>query len=92
MAGLFVAVTGLARVTGHWKNVITPEEYRGGQRLFSLVKESLDPSLGMNPGKIYPPWFQSGHWPLGLMPSLALLGAVLGSLGGGFALRRYLKV
>jgi cell division transport system permease protein len=42
--------------------------------------------------KIYPPWFQSGHWPLGLMPSLALLGALLGSLGGGFALRRYLKV
>ncbi len=42
--------------------------------------------------KIYPPWFQSGYWPLGLMPSLALLGAVLGSLGGGFALRRYLKV
>ena len=27
-----------------------------------------------------------------LMPSLALLGAVLGSVGGGFALRRYLKV
>ncbi len=42
--------------------------------------------------KIYPPWFQSGSWPLGLLPSLALLGAVLGALGGGFALRRYLKV
>ena len=28
VAGLFVAVTGLAMVAGHWKNVITPEEYR----------------------------------------------------------------
>ena len=42
--------------------------------------------------KIYPPWFQSGSWPLGLLPSLALLGALLGAVGGGFALRRYLKV
>lgn len=42
--------------------------------------------------KIYPPWFQSGSWPLGLLPSLALLGALLGAVGGGFALRRYLRV
>jgi cell division transport system permease protein len=42
--------------------------------------------------KIYPLWFQNGTWPLGLLPTLVLLGVFLGSLGGGAALRRYLKV
>ena len=40
----------------------------------------------------YPAWAQSGSWPFGLLPTLILLGAVLGAAGGGVALRRYLKV
>jgi len=36
-------------------------------------------------------WWQSGTWPAGLLPTLAVLGAVLGALGSVVALRRYLK-
>jgi cell division transport system permease protein len=36
-------------------------------------------------------WWQGGTWPLGLLPTLALIGAVLGALGSLVALRRYLK-
>ena len=36
-------------------------------------------------------WWQGGSWPLGLLPTLAILGAVLGALGSLVALRRYLK-
>jgi cell division transport system permease protein len=41
---------------------------------------------------VYPLWLQSGSWPLGMLPTLALLGALLGAFGSGFALRRYLRV
>ena len=41
--------------------------------------------------KVYPVWIQSGQWPLGLLPTLALLGAVLGALGSLVAMRRYLR-
>ena len=41
---------------------------------------------------VYPAWLQSGSYPLGMVPTLALLGAVLGSVGSGLALRRYLRV
>jgi cell division transport system permease protein len=40
----------------------------------------------------YPVWMQGGQWPLGLLPTLALLGAVLGAAGSALALRRYLRV
>ncbi len=43
--------------------------------------------------RTYPLWWQAtSSWPLGLVPTLAVLGAVLGALGSMFALRRYLKV
>jgi cell division transport system permease protein len=41
---------------------------------------------------IYGAWFQGGAWPLGMVPTLALLGAVLGAVGSAVALRRYLHV
>jgi len=40
----------------------------------------------------YPLVAQSGVWPLGLIPTLVLVGAVLGALGSALALRRYLRV
>ena len=40
----------------------------------------------------YPLFAQSGPWPLGLIPTLVLAGAVLGALGSALALRRYLRV
>jgi cell division transport system permease protein len=41
--------------------------------------------------RVYRIWWQGGTWPLGLMPSLAILGALLGAVGSLVALRRYLK-
>jgi len=41
--------------------------------------------------RVFSMWWQSGSWPAGLMPTLAVLGAVLGALGSMVALRRYLK-
>ena len=41
--------------------------------------------------RVFRMWWQSGSWPLGLLPTLAVLGAVLGALGSLVALRRYLK-
>jgi len=40
----------------------------------------------------YPLFAQAGSWPLGLLPTLVLCGAVLGALGSTLALRRYLHV
>jgi len=40
----------------------------------------------------YPLIAQPGVWPLGLIPTLVLVGAVLGALGSALALRRYLRV
>ena len=40
----------------------------------------------------YPLIVQSGSWPLGLIPTLVLVGAVLGACGSFLALRRYLRV
>ena len=40
----------------------------------------------------YPLVVQSGAWPLGLIPTLVLAGAVLGAMGSALALRRYLRV
>ena len=40
----------------------------------------------------YPLIAQPGMWPLGLIPTLVLVGAVLGALGSALALRRYLRV
>ena len=42
--------------------------------------------------EIYPLWVQAGTWPLGMLFTLALLGAVLGAVGSIFAMRRYLRV
>ena len=39
----------------------------------------------------YPLWWQSTTWPLGLLPTLAVLGAALGAVGSSVALRRYLR-
>lgn len=41
--------------------------------------------------RVFRMWWQGGAWPLGLMPSLAILGALLGAVGSLVALRRYLK-
>ncbi len=48
--------------------------------------------LGIVNIEIYPLLFQAGAWPLGMLFTLALLGAVLGAVGSIFAMRRYLKV
>jgi cell division transport system permease protein len=42
--------------------------------------------------ELYPVWFRGGWWPLGLLPTLVVMGAVLGALGSAVALRRYLRV
>lgn len=42
--------------------------------------------------QVYPVWLQNGVWPLGLLPTLVLFGALLGSAGSAIAMRRYLKV
>jgi cell division transport system permease protein len=41
--------------------------------------------------RVFKVWWEGGQWPLGLLPTLAVLGAVLGALGSLVALRRYLK-
>ena len=41
--------------------------------------------------RVFGMWWQRGTWPLGLMPTLAILGALLGAVGSLVALRRYLK-
>ncbi|HMK91958.1 MAG TPA: permease-like cell division protein FtsX [Thermoleophilia bacterium] len=40
----------------------------------------------------YPVVVQHGTWPLGLVPTLVLVGATLGAIGSALALRRYLRV
>lgn len=40
---------------------------------------------------LYPLWWKGGSWPLGLLPTLAVLGGALGAVGGLVALRRYLR-
>lgn len=42
--------------------------------------------------QVYPVWFQNGVWPLGLLPTLVLFGALLGAAGSAIAMRRYLRV
>jgi len=39
----------------------------------------------------YPLWWVGSGWPLGLLPTLALLGGALGAIGSLVALRRYLR-
>ena len=41
--------------------------------------------------RVFGMWWQGGAWPLGLLPTLAILGAFLGAVGSLVALRRYLK-
>ena len=41
--------------------------------------------------KVYPALLQGGAWPLGLAPTLALIGALLGAGGSLVALRRHLR-
>ncbi|MFA4966469.1 MAG: permease-like cell division protein FtsX, partial [Thermoleophilia bacterium] len=41
--------------------------------------------------RVFSMWWQGGSWPLGLLPTLAVLGALLGAVGSLVALRRYLK-
>ncbi len=41
--------------------------------------------------RIYSVWWQGGSWPLGLIPTMAILGALLGALGSVVALRRHLR-
>jgi len=40
---------------GMMKRTYTPEEYRGGERLYWAIKQSVDPKGIMNPQKVYPP-------------------------------------
>jgi cell division transport system permease protein len=41
--------------------------------------------------RVYSMWWQAGTWPVGLLPTLAILGALLGAVGSAVALRRYLR-
>jgi cell division transport system permease protein len=57
--------------------------------VFNWIKSSAISFLKV---ELYPMWFKDGWWPLGLLPTLVVIGAVLGSLGSAVALRRYLRV
>ncbi len=57
--------------------------------LFNWIKSTDLDYLSI---EIYPLWLQAGTWPLGMLFTLALLGAVLGAVGSIFAMRRYLRV
>jgi cell division transport system permease protein len=57
--------------------------------VFNWIKSSAISFLKV---ELYPMWFKGGWWPLGLLPTLVVIGAVLGSLGSAVALRRYLRV
>jgi alkyldihydroxyacetonephosphate synthase len=39
---------------GMMKRAYTPEEFRGGSRLFWAIKRAMDPACIMNPQKVYP--------------------------------------
>ncbi len=41
--------------------------------------------------RVFSMFWGSGSWPVGLLPTLAVIGAVLGAVGSLVALRRYLK-
>lgn len=56
------------------------------------VKNWINAQVNYLTVRSYPAWFQHGAWPLGLVPTIVILGAVLGAVGGGLALRRYLRV
>ncbi len=55
------------------------------------VADWLKNSVDYLDAYVYPLWWQGDTWPLGLLPTLALLGGVLGAAGGLVALRRYLR-
>ena len=57
--------------------------------IFNWIKSSAINFLKV---EIYPVWFKGGWWPLGLLPTLVVMGSVLGALGSAVALRRYLRV
>lgn len=61
--------------------------YVGNWALSNWVESSHIDFLSI---RVFPIWWQ-GSWPLGLLPTLALLGALLGAVGSLVALRRYLK-
>jgi cell division transport system permease protein len=56
------------------------------------VKNWINAQVNYLTVRSYPAWFQHGAWALGLVPTIVILGAVLGAVGGGLALRRYLRV
>jgi cell division transport system permease protein len=60
----------------------------GNWGIASWIKTSQIDFLSL---RVYRIWWQGGTWPLGLMPTLAILGAFLGAVGSLVALRRYLK-
>jgi cell division transport system permease protein len=60
----------------------------GNWGIASWIKTSQIDFLSL---RVFRMWWQGGTWPVGLMPSLAILGALLGAVGSLVALRRYLK-
>ena len=62
--------------------------WEGNWGIASWIKSSQIDFLSL---RVFRMWWQGGTWPLGLMPSLAILGALLGAVGSLVALRRYLK-
>jgi len=59
---------------------------------YTIFKWVSSSSLQFLHLSVYPPFFKGGTWPLGVLPTLSLLGAALGALGSVVALRRYLRV
>jgi cell division transport system permease protein len=62
--------------------------YVGNWGIAGWIKSSQINFLNL---RVLSVWWQGGTWPLGLLPTLAIIGAVLGALGSLVALRRYLK-
>ena len=61
----------------------------GGNRL--AVEWIHSSKLDFLGPKVYPALLQGGSWPLGLAPTLALIGGLLGAGGSVVALRRHLR-
>ncbi len=62
--------------------------YAGNWAISSWIQSSEINFIDL---QVYEMWWRADVWPLGLMPTLVVIGALLGAFGSLVALRRYLK-